>query len=89
MAVDITTIAVGGAQAILWFFFVQTLLRITKLEDKGNKHQTDIEVLKNNHTQVDKKVDSILIKLDDMSKNISNEFKSMSKELAEKKNRDE
>jgi len=79
----------NGLQAVVAFFLVQFYIKINKMEEKNNTNTTDIQVLKANQTQVDKKVDSILDKLDDMSKNISNEFKSISKELAEKKNRDE
>lgn len=84
---EITTISaiiIGAAQAILWFFFVQTFMRISKLEDKSNTHDTSIEVLKSNQSQLENKVDNLM----EMLKEVGRDIKDISIALAKKKDLD-
>lgn len=84
---DITTISgiiIGGAQAILWFFFLQTFMRISKLEDSKNSHETSIKVLETKQTQIENKMDNLMQMVSDIGKDI----KDISVALARKKNID-
>lgn len=72
----------NALQGVVAFFLIQFYLKNGKLEEKLNKHETEIQVLEANQSQLQSKVDTLMKMMEDIGKDI----KDISVALAKKKN---
>lgn len=76
--------AIGAVISVIGYFLKATIDSLKQMEQKTNEHYTQIEILKQNHSELEKKFDSIV----EMIKDISVQLRHISITLANKKDRE-
>jgi uncharacterized membrane-anchored protein YhcB (DUF1043 family) len=81
---NLIEIGVGIVVSIIGFYLKSTMSSLKKVEEKTYEHNTQIEILKQNHTELEKKFDSIV----EMIKDISKDIKHLTIQIERKKDRE-
>ena len=73
--IDVTTIVIGIVISVISYFLKSVMTRLDKVEEKTNNNDIEIEVLKNNNSHIEKKLDELF----NLIKEVSNDVKLISR----------